>query len=194
MHAWRGRRPAWLSRPRPQSLEPTLKHSTPPSAAPSALGPRYLSRLAAHKEVAEELAGRALGISGHEGKLAVGWAPGGVEYAPQGVSHQEHLGMQQAHRPPSDPPRGLQLPAQRVPAQPQGPRTPAGRPPGSALQPARPASGPPCFWGEELCPPSRPAQTTLHMGTLILHRGPELGSLAPCCQPAGWGGHAKLQS
>lgn len=94
----------------------------PPTAAPPALGPRYLSRLAAHKEVAEELAGRAPGISGHEGKLAVGWAPGRVEYAPQGVSHQEHLGMQQAHRPPSDPPRGLQLPAQRVPA-PRAPHT-----------------------------------------------------------------------
>lgn len=86
-----------LNQPRPQSLGPTWIHSTPPPPTQPqcwdpALGPGYLSRLAAHKEVAEELAGRAPGVSGHEGKLAVSWAPGGIKDALQGVSHQEHLG------------------------------------------------------------------------------------------------------
>lgn len=69
-------------------------HADAQHAPTPSLGPRYLSRLAAHKEVTEELAGRAPGVSGHKGKLAVSWAPGGVEYAPQGVRHQEHLGRQ----------------------------------------------------------------------------------------------------
>lgn len=121
-------RGAWLKAARADVAEPSQAsgpgthadaqrtlHSSQ-RGGPPALGPRYLSRLAAHKEVAEELAGRAPGVSGHEGKLAVSWAPGGVEYAPQGVRHQEHLGRQRAGRPPSDPPPGLQLPPQSVPA------------------------------------------------------------------------------
>lgn len=99
--------------------------SSPPTPA-SAPGPRYLSRLVAHKEVAEEFAGWVLGVSGHEGKLAFGWAPGRVEDAPQSMSHQEHLGwggagggLHQSHRP--------------------GRHAPAGRPQGPPLQPVRPA-------------------------------------------------------
>lgn len=177
VHAWRGCRPAWLSRPGPPSLEPMLRHSTPPPQpqcwAP-ALGPGYLSRLAAHKEVAEELAGRAPGVSGHEGKLAVSWAPGSVEDAPQGVGHQKHLGRQkvrrlrQTHR--------VACSCQPSMCLPRGPHTPAGRPPRPALQPEHPASEPPSSWGAELCPPSRPA----HLRTLALHMGPEPG---PPCSP-----------
>lgn len=82
-----------------RSLEPhaDAQHpSTPASVVVPCLGPRYLSRLSAHKKVTEELAGRAPWVSGHKGKLAVVWAPGGVEYSPQGVCHQEHLGRQRA--------------------------------------------------------------------------------------------------
>lgn len=96
---WDERVPGGGSSQRGQALQgsrsdPMLTHSPPcQPVMPPCPGPTYLSRLAAHKKVTEELAGRAPGVSGHKGKLAVGWAPGGVENSPQGVRHQEHLGQ-----------------------------------------------------------------------------------------------------
>lgn len=80
-------KPSKASVPDAQHTPNPSLHGSPPA--------RYLSRLAAHKEVTEELAGRAPWVSGHKGKLAVGWAPGGVEYSLQGMCHQEHLRRQQ---------------------------------------------------------------------------------------------------
>lgn len=53
----------------------------------TALGLRYLSRLAPHKEMAEELAGWASWVPGNKSKLAGGWVPGGIEDALQSMGH-----------------------------------------------------------------------------------------------------------
>lgn len=55
------------------------------------LGLQYLSRLAPHKEMAEELAGWAARVPGNKSKLAGGWVPGGIEDTLQSVGHEEHL-------------------------------------------------------------------------------------------------------
>lgn len=115
------------------------QHTTPPHSPAGALPwAPGTSRLAAHKEVAEELAGWAPGVSGHEGKLAVGWAPGGIEDAPVGVrairSTWEAAGPRASIRPtvwPADT-------GQHV--QPCGRHAPGRQPPGSALQPGCPPS------------------------------------------------------
>lgn len=80
------------------ALMPGTQSLRPPWWSPAS-SPRYLSWLAAHKEVTEELAGWAAWVSSHEGKLAVGRAPGGVEDAPQGMRHQKHLARQQHEAP-----------------------------------------------------------------------------------------------
>lgn len=77
-----GAQASLLSQPQPRSPGPTWTHSTPPPPQPQcwapALGPGYLSRLAAHKEVAEELAGWAPGVSGH---MKANWQSAGHQVA-----------------------------------------------------------------------------------------------------------------
>lgn len=53
----------------------------------TALGLPYLSRLAPHKEVAEELAGWASWVPGNKSKLAGSWVPGGIEDTLQSMGH-----------------------------------------------------------------------------------------------------------
>ena len=85
-------------------------------------------------------------------------------------------------RPPSDPPHGPQILASM--------RSPAGTMPWPAASRVCPPAWVPSF---QVCPASRPAQTVLPRGTLILYTDLELGAPALGCQPADLGGHAVME-